>query len=127
MAFRLLVCGGRDFNDRVAFGDEMGHWAQCFGDLEIICGYDPDDERFQGADQLAYEWALHFGFPVFPFPAPWKKRGRSAGPFRNQRMLDLGKPHRVHAFPGGRGTADMCRRADEAGVPVYKTAPNEEE
>jgi UDP-N-acetylmuramoylalanine-D-glutamate ligase len=35
-------------------------------------------------------------------------------------MLDVGKPDLVVAFPGGRGTADMVRRAKEAGVEVIE-------
>ena len=31
-------------------------------------------------------------------------------------MLDEGKPDLVVAFPGGKGTADMTRRAREAGI-----------
>jgi hypothetical protein len=37
-------------------------------------------------------------------------------------MLDDGKPELVVAFPGGRGTADMMRRAREAGVEVIEVA-----
>lgn len=44
----------------------------------------------------------------------------AAGPIRNQHMLDIGKPDVVLAFPGGRGTEDMIRRAEKAGVPVKR-------
>lgn len=47
---------------------------------------------------------------------------RSAGPKRNQRMLDKGKPDLVLAFPGGDGTADMVRKAKSAGVPIIEVA-----
>ena len=50
------------------------------------------------------------------YMADWDGLGRKAGPIRNQRMLDDGKPDLGIAFPGGRGTADMVRRAREAGV-----------
>ena len=71
-----------------------------------------------------------------PYPAEWHKidvpgaiiryrpDGRpynaAEGGWRNQRMLDHGKPALVLAFRGNRGTADMCRRAEAAGVPVYR-------
>jgi hypothetical protein len=58
--------------------------------------------------------------PIDVYVAQWKKHGRAAGPIRNQRMLDEGKPDLVVAFPGGRGTADMIRRAERAGVPVQQ-------
>ena len=44
------------------------------------------------------------------------RNGRKAGPIRNQQMLDEGRPSLVVAFPGGRGMADMVRRARNAGV-----------
>lgn len=120
MSYRLLVCGGRDFNDRAALEWELNRWAIQHDDLEIIVGYDPDGANFQGADQLAFEWARRMRIPVFPFPAPWGKRGKSAGPVRNSRMLDWGKPHAVLAAPGGRGTDDMCSKAERAGIkPSY--------
>ena len=45
--------------------------------------------------------------------------GHCGGPKRNQMMLDQ-KPDIVLAFPGGRGTADMIARAEQAGVEVVK-------
>lgn len=119
-AFRLLVCGGRTYSDEQALAWELSRWAMRHDGLEIITGYDPDNVRFQGADQLAHEWALANGIPAFPFPAPWRLKGNYAGPFRNQRMLDFGKPHGVVAFPGGRGTADMCARAEKAGIKPFR-------
>lgn len=60
---------------------------------------------------------------VEKYPADWEKYGKVAGPIRNQQMLDEGKPDVVYAFTddlsNSRGTADMCRRANKAGVPVY--------
>ena len=44
--------------------------------------------------------------------------GRKAGPIRNQRMLDEGKPDLVVAFPGGKGTNGMIDLARNAGVRV---------
>ncbi|MEM9912925.1 MAG: hypothetical protein AAF922_19365 [Pseudomonadota bacterium] len=44
--------------------------------------------------------------------------GRAAGPIRNKEMLDEGCPDLVVAFPGGRGTANMVKQAQAAGVEV---------
>jgi hypothetical protein len=38
-------------------------------------------------------------------------------------MLDQGKPEVVVAFPGGRGTADMVRRAKLAKILVVEVKP----
>lgn len=112
---RVLVCGGRDYRDKAFLWsvlDGLGPPAAS----EIISGMAP------GADSYAAEWAQRFGFPLHKFHADWKTHGKAAGPIRNQRMLDEGKPDLVVAFPGGRGTADMVRRARSAGVPVMEIA-----
>jgi hypothetical protein len=75
-----------------------------------------------GADEWADYWADVNNVPHRAFPADWNKHGKAAGPIRNQRMLDEGKPDMVIAFPGGRGTADMVRRARTAGVEVREIA-----
>lgn len=112
-AVRALVCGGRDYTDRAFLWNVLdGYGPPEIG--EIVSGMAP------GADILAAEWALRFGFPLHRFPADWRLHGRAAGPIRNQRMLDEGRPDVVIAFPGGRGTADMVRRAKNAGIPVHE-------
>jgi len=121
---RILVCGGRTFAD-AAFVDEVLSIAlEDHPDLVIGAGYDPNDPKFQGADQLAVEWAKAHGVPGFCYPAFWKQDGRSAGPRRNQRQLEKFKPDIVVALPGGDGTADMVERATRAGVAtvVYQYA-----
>lgn len=67
----------------------------------------------------AAEWARRSHVPVESYPADWR-RGKGAGPERNARMLAEGWPDLVVAFPGGRGTADMVRRAKAAGVRVVE-------
>lgn len=113
---RVLVCGGRDFRDKMyGWG-----WLQAIhlkrGITAIIEG------GATGADALAAAWAKLEGVPTERFPADWKAHGRAAGPIRNQQMIDEGKPDLVVAFPGGRGTADMVRRAKKAGIPVREIA-----
>ena len=68
-----------------------------------------------GADASAKLWAKHRGIPGVMCVADWKAHGKKAGPVRNARMLNYG-PHVVIHFPGGAGTADMVKRAQDAGV-----------
>ncbi|WP_442786135.1 SLOG family protein [Methylorubrum sp. SL192] len=75
-----------------------------------------------GADALARGWARDRGIIFDSYIADWGW-SRRAGPIRNARMLADGKPHLVIAFPGGRGTADMIRQAEAAGVPVVRVQP----
>lgn len=114
---RVLVCGGRDF-----LGDEA--WNLVMETLSAIHAETPITAVIQGgasgADRLGRYWAEMRGIKSVTVPALWAEHGRAAGPIRNQRMLDDFKPALVVAFPGGRGTADMVRRAEAAGVPVQR-------
>lgn len=105
---RVLVCGGRDYDDAARVAAEL----RKVNPSIIIEG------GATGADYCAAHWAAKAGVLVETFAADWKTHGRAAGPIRNQRMIDEGKPDLVIAFPGGRGTADMVRRARKAGIEV---------
>lgn len=81
----------------------------------------------RGADRASKEFVetciLEDGpryMQVKPYPADWKRHGKSAGPIRNQLMLYETQPHIVVAFPGGRGTADMVRKAKHRGGKVIE-------
>lgn len=110
----ILVCGGRDYWDRVTFDRVMR--------LHVASGVGIIHGGARGADSLAAEWALENEHPMRTFAADWAGHGRAAGPMRNQRMLEEGRPILVIAFPGGRGTADMVARAKAANVPVIEVA-----
>lgn len=110
--FKILVCGGRDYNDRYRLHEILSEYLNT-PDLTIISG------MAQGADMLAYKWAIANHIPVIEMPANWKKHGKAAGPIRNQEMLDL-DPDLVIAFPGGTGTAHMCRITTQKGTPLRK-------
>lgn len=72
----------------------------------------------RGADSMAGAFARWAGIPVLEFPADWSRDGKAAGPIRNARMLEDGRPDLVVAFAGGKGTSDMVARARRAGVQV---------
>lgn len=75
-----------------------------------------------GADAIAKKVAKELGIPVLKFSADWGSHGNFAGPLRNRRMLDEGKPTRVLAFHNNisrsRGTKDMVNQARARGIPV---------
>lgn len=121
---KLLVCGGRDFRDRDLVYMTLDAAVQYAGCSEIICGYNPEDQRYQGTDQLAYEWAKETEFPCRTFPADWKKHRRAGGPIRNSQMAS-DKPDECVAFPRadgswGEGTLDMIGKAARAGARVER-------
>ena len=114
---RVLVCGGRDFDDvglMISALDRL-HTEKSF--TVVIHG------NARGADRMADAWARYRGVPREPYELPqgeWDELGKKAGPLRNQRMLDEGKPDLVVAFPGGGGTKDIVRRAVKAGLSIHE-------
>ena len=120
--FRILVCGGRDYDNRVYFFRFMDRVLEAVGgtgesprrNVVIIHG------AARGADSLANDYATERGLRVVSYPADWKTYGKSAGPIRNTKMLTEGRPHVIVAFKGGKGTAHMVSIGKKAGVPVYE-------
>lgn len=110
---RVLICGDRNWTDYAAILRELLRFPPGTTIIEGGCC---------GADRLAAEIARELGFKVAEFHADWQRYGRAAGPIRNRRMLDEGRPDLVLAFHAdikkSRGTADMVRQARRAGVPV---------
>jgi hypothetical protein len=112
---RVLVCGGRDYNDEErVFGtlDEIHKRSRI---TAIIQGY------ATGADDLAREWGYgQRNCAILSFAPDWNRYGKAAGPKRNAQMLAEGKPDLVVAFPGGKGTANMVAQARAAGIEVIE-------
>lgn len=112
-----MVCGSR-------------HCDEALSDLvwNTLCGFIPDDVPcvvIHGAASGVDEQAMIYAQAMenckhLPFEADWHTHGRAAGPIRNKRMLDEGKPDVVMAFPGGRGTANMVKLARAHGVKVIE-------
>lgn len=109
MGQRVLVCGGRTFDNWNMVHRELSK----IGPSVVIQG------GARGADALAAKWADHNGVPLVTYPA-LLSRGRKAGPERNAFMLADSRPDLVLAFPGGRGTVDMVSRAKAAGLEVIE-------
>ncbi len=126
---RVLVCGGRTLGcvhrNPTAADLERAYAEQRMMDGTLIGAFNEGmrvlihgDAR--GADRWCAVRGKDIGCSILAFPAAWDVHGRAAGAIRNARMLAEGKPDLVLAFPGGRGTADMVRRAERAGVPVRR-------
>jgi hypothetical protein len=124
---RLLVCGGRDFDDvprlwRVL--DEInarrirehGDGIRCL--IEGGQQKKRRDGSIAGTDYWAHQWALARGVDTERYHADWDAHGRAAGPKRNRRMHQEGKPTHGLAMPGGSGTADMIEVLKAAHTPL---------
>src|SRR5678809_461120 len=111
------------------------------------CGLDADDLKWGekinslehiGADRCAWDWCrnnLENTYNAIPLliPARWKTLRKSAGPIRNQLMLDIllslkrsGYEVEVLGFPleDSVGTWDMMQRARAASVSVSNYGHN---
>lgn len=119
----VIICGGRDISredainllerdakDDIAFATGL----HSFSIAKIIHG------GCRGADEGAAAWAAREGINTVSCPANWKKHGKAAGPIRNRKMIVDHKPDLVLALPGGKGTADMIRAAEEYGIRVVR-------
>ena len=105
----MLITGSRHYADAAIMRRELERLPP--GSVIIHGGA-------KGADALADEIGHELGFEVIACPADWAKYGTSAGPRRNQQMVDEQQPPLVIAFPleDSRGTWDMVRRARQAGI-----------
>ncbi len=140
--FRLVVAGGRDFNDQ-AFLDQalqrsLRDYAPAellqqlsesnpYGSLQVVSG------GARGADAAGERWAKAAGVPVQRYPAAWDDISAPGAVVRTNRQ---GRPYNANAgfarnavmaqnadavlvMPGGRGTDDMVRVAQKQGLPVW--------
>ena len=118
----IIVTGGRTYAD----ADKVN---------QVLTAHMPIHELWHGgctgADMLARAFAMsHRGMHELTFVAQWDKYGKSAGPVRNNRMMQAGKAavaegHSVTvvAFPGGAGTAHAVKCARSAGLVVVEVDP----
>jgi len=114
---RMLVCGGRDWVSSVARVNLVQQVLSALPVPDILIVGGDDTDRQNSVDGTAFLWALNRGIPIAVVKPHWDRWKRAAGPMRNAAMLKL-CPTLVVAFPGGRGTEDMVRKANAAGVPV---------
>lgn len=115
---RVLICGSRNWKEEDVLPEyRIETYIKTLPpNTVIIHGAAP------GADTVADRVATELGHTPLPFEAKWGLYGDSAGPIRNQEMLDIGKPDRVAAFHedigNSKGTRDMIDRARKARLPI---------
>lgn len=112
--YTVLVCGGRTYDNYDKIAEVLDHLDEEQGIDVVVQG------GAKGADRLAKEWAYNRNIQCIQEDADWDRYKKKAGFLRNKKMLEMYKPDIVIAFPGGNGTAHMCRIAEEAGVEVVR-------
>lgn len=108
----IVITGGRRWKDEDFVYQRLNLVDSTFPIKAMVNGMAPD-----GVDKFAYDWAIDRDIPVREFPADWETHGESAGPRRNQEMID--ENHDIDlglVFPGHTGTIDMARRLRKAEI-----------
>lgn len=127
---RVIVAGGRNFNDYELLKKELISLKEKYKDLEIVSG------NAKGADMLGERFSRDFNCRLRVFQAKWNdlsepcllrenrygKYNALAGIKRNEQMLQYAKEDNgmLLAFWDGksRGTNDMINRSRKAGLEV---------
>lgn len=100
--FRVIIAGGRDFNNYSGLSQAMDRLlANVSDEIIIVCG------KARGADTLGEQYAKERGYKVRYFPADWDTYGKQAGFIRNEEMAK--NADALVAFWDGksRGTKNM--------------------
>lgn len=106
---RILVTGGRYYSDI----EKVREVLSLYKNITLVNG------GARGADSLCVQVAKELGFNIETHNAKWNLYGKIAGAIRNAEMVDSDIDLCI-AFPGGRGTEDCVRRAEEKGIKVIK-------
>jgi len=108
---KVLICGGRDFDDYDMMANLLSELRAKHPQLEIVSG------GARGADSLADYYAQTNGVKITVMKADWDTHGKGAGIIRNNQMLDL-VPDLVLAFWDGRsrGTLHTIEEARRRGL-----------
>lgn len=100
--FRVIIAGGRDFQDYALLQREMDRLLSNTKDeIVVVSG------KARGADTLGERYAHERGYTVREFPANWELYGKVAGYIRNEEMAQ--NADALVAFWDGasRGTKNM--------------------
>lgn len=114
--FKLIVAGGRDFNDYALLHESIMKVVHELPDdlvVSIVSG------MARGADMLAAHFADETGTTLHEFPADWEGQGKAAGFVRNTDMANFADG--LLAFWDGKskGTAHMIRTMENRRKPVH--------
>jgi hypothetical protein len=100
---RVIIAGGRDFNDYELLKEKVDYILRNRQDedIEIVSG------KARGADSLGERYAKERGYKIKEFPADWDTHKKAAGYIRNQEMANYAG-HCICFWDGqSRGTKHM--------------------
>jgi len=112
---KVIIAGSRHLGGMNLVPLAMDAFIRTYGKVsEILSG------GCRGIDKEGEDWArkVDQGCSYSVFKAEWNKHGKSAGPIRNQAMVDQADAL-VAIWDGfSRGTMDVINRASIKGIPV---------
>lgn len=114
--FKLIVAGGRDFNDYARLSNELMELANDLyrnESVSIVSGV------ARGADALAVRFAKEHGVVLYEFPADWDAHGKAAGFYRNEMMGEFADGLLAYWDGQSRGTAHMIDTMTRLGKEVF--------
>jgi hypothetical protein len=118
---RILVTGSRDWDDREEIvhalldtRDNQSRAGKRMTVMTLVEGACPT-----GADAIAHEYAIKWGWDTERHPADWDTHGKKAGFVRNKTMVDAGANICLAFIKNDSRGATMCAQlARDAGIPV---------
>jgi len=109
---KVIIAGGRDFNDYELLQRTCNWVFKGVETLEIVSG------GARGADKLGERYAKEIGLTPTVMKADWDEYGKAAGPIRNSQMAKYADA--LIAFHDGSstGTSDMIKKARRENIHV---------
>lgn len=116
---RVIVAGGRDFDDYQLLSDTLLDAYTWF----LSNGYSHDDIELvlggaRGADSLGETFANDYSLKTKMFIPDWQGQGKKAGILRNHEMGDYATHLVAFWDEKSRGTKDMINYATKKGLEV---------
>jgi hypothetical protein len=118
--YRIAVTGGRNYDNKLVVFNTLDDYVSNIKDTILLM-----HGGCTGADQLAKEWARLRGIHNAEVEALFNYYGPIGGPKRNKMIIDMA-PNILIAFPGGKGTANMLKQAQDQGIVTINVTPGEE-
>lgn len=113
---KLIIAGGRDFNDRALMIDrlqELERLGIVDHNTTLVCG------MARGADLMGHSIFKAAGLPIIEMPADWEGLGKRAGFARNDAMGVVADIGLIFWDGQSKGTGHMITVMRRLGKTVY--------
>lgn len=115
MSYKIIVAGGRKFDDYKRLKKELDEIIEGLptDDIEIVCG------GANGADALGARYARNHGYKIKRFIPDWEGIGKCAGYVRNKQMANYADCLVAFWDTVSNGTRNMIKLSEDKGLDVY--------